>query len=326
MDRRLRELQQRYQADPGDAGLARRLTGALGRLADLTERTRWAEAPDRAQDLVLAVVADLLGPEYSLRGAKLHAAGGASHRIGAFLHRGSGVLLHLIPGGAFRMGSERDTELELPVRRVVVPPLLVGRYPVLQHEWDRVGGVDERTWEGSSLPIEGVSWHDAQDWLRRAGGGLRLPSEAEWEYACRAGTATHYFWGDAMRPDHCWFGQEGRWTSHPPEAHDGAANAFGLVDVSGNLAEWCEDAYVSNYRGAPKDGSPRRRGWSARLFGDLRVVRGGDAFNRASHCRSARRSMTPAGDRGAGIGLRVARSAPLLGLGEAQSATVSSPR
>jgi formylglycine-generating enzyme required for sulfatase activity len=182
-----------------------------------------------------------------------------------------------------------------------VAPLLVGRFPVLQAEWDRLGGEDDRAWRGPDLPIERVTWTAARAWLERAGGGLRLPSEAEWEYACRAGTQTEYFWGDAMDPAYCWFGGGAGWSTHAPAEHAGRANAFGLVDTSGNVFEWCEDAYAP-YAAEDRDAAPRRRG-------SLRVMRGGDAFSKAGFCRSAYRGYAREGDSGL-IGFRVARSLP----------------
>ncbi|RMG09490.1 MAG: formylglycine-generating enzyme family protein [Planctomycetota bacterium] len=265
----------------------------------------WAAAAPASQDVVLSAVDDLLGAGFRLLGAKAYEAGGVRLRVGAYEHVASRLRLHLIPGGYFVMGSERDTAHERPPRSVRVAPFFLGRTPVLQAEWDRIGGEDQRTWRGPTLPIEGVSWNEARAWLRLAGGELRLPSEAEWEYACRAGTDTNYFWGDEPSPEWAWYGDEADWTTHPPALHAERCNAFGLVDMSGNLAEWCEDTWISGYRGAPADGRPRTRSW-----GRLRVIRGGDGFNPPSRCRSARRGMARASDRGAGIGLRAARSLP----------------
>lgn len=292
-------------ASPADPDARGALRSALRHLADLESRTAWNAAGPAAQDVVLAVLSRALGAAYEPAETATYSAGGVSHRIGSFLHRPSGVILQLLPGSSFQMGSDQDTPHERPVHAVRIQPLLVGRYPTCQAEWDRIGGRDERNWHGPGLPIEGVTWHEVQDWLTRAGGGLRLPSESEWEYACRAGTTTAYFWGDTMREDTCWYGDVHGWQTHAPALHADRPNAFGLVDVAGNVAEWCEDAHT-DYRSAGADGVPRRRRWSK-----LRIIRGGDGFGPANRCRSARRAMVRSTDRGAGIGFRVARSLPL---------------
>lgn len=288
---------------PSDGAARARLRAELFRLAPLDDREAWNRADPFAQDLVIAAIGRLLAPRFEPAGAAVFEAGGEHHRVGRFRHRATGALLHLVPGGTCLVGSLRGAQNERPRHVVRVPPFLVGRYPVLQAEWDRIGGDDARSWEGPDLPIEQVSWNDVQAWLRRAG-GLRLPTEAEWEYACRAGTQTEYFWGDEMDPAWCWFGEGAEWTTHPPAEHDDRANAFGLVDVSGNVFEWCEDGYAP-YDAAPRDASPRRHG------GASRVIRGGDGFNRATSCRSAFRSYARATDRGGGIGFRVAASLPI---------------
>lgn len=305
MDDRLRTLEQQVRALPADATLRARLRAELFRLAPLDDRDAWGRAAEAAQDLVLAAVARLLGSAFEPLGAAAFAAGGEAHRVGVFRHVATGVVLHLVPGGACLVGSLRGLAAERPRHLVRVPPLLVGRYPVLQAEWDRLGGDDARAWEGGDLPIEHVSWHAARDWLARAGGGLRLPSEAEWEYLCRAGTQTEYFWGDEMDLAYCWFGEGAAWSTHPPAEHDDRPNAFGLVDPSGNVYEWCEDAF-GPYAEAPRDDAGPRR-----VTGRTRVLRGGDGFNRASSCRSAYRADTRPGDRGGGIGFRAVASLPL---------------
>jgi formylglycine-generating enzyme required for sulfatase activity len=125
-------------------------------------------------------------------------------------------LLNLIPGGTFQMGDgESEYEWERPAHRVMIKPMLIGRFPVRQAEWTRFSE-KKSTWfgfsndsenpsefKGPDNPVESVSWDDVQNWLKKAGGGLRLPSESEWEYACRgtghpAGTTTQYFWGAEM--------------------------------------------------------------------------------------------------------------------------------
>lgn len=307
MDDRLRRLEQLALATPGDEVPRTRLRGELARLADVNDRLRWNAAGEAAQERVLAVLANLLSDAFTLEGRAVYRAGDATHRTATFRHRASGIAFQLVPGGTLRLGDDAASrEDERPGRAVRLGAFLLGRFPLLQREWGRFPGNDERTWRGEELPIEGVSWIDAQAWLKRVGDGLRLPSEAEWEYACRAGTETAYFWGDAMDPSYCWFGGTHSWETHPPREHLDKPNAFGLIDMAGNVAEWCQDDYVAGYANASPLGAPRKRRFSLN-----RVLRGGDGFNSASYCRSGRRSMSRPGDRGAGIGFRVARSLPL---------------
>ena len=307
MDGQLRALEKEVAADPGDLDAQRALRTALRRVADLGDRVAWSAAEPAAQDYVLEVLARRIGERLRFVESRSYACGGQAHRVGVFCHAATGALLHLIPGGHYQRGGAGAPlrQNELPSHKVRVLPFLLGRMPLLQCEWDAVGGGrDARRWRGARLPLEGVSWDEARSWLAPL--GLRLPSEAEWEYACRAGTRSAYFWGEAPDPRYAWYGSGGAaWRVQPPDEHLEAANAFGLIDMAGNLGEWCEDAYVGGYAGAPRDGSAR----SPRRV-ELRVVRGGDAYNSASHCRSAARNMADRASRAAGIGARMAASVP----------------
>ena len=256
---------------------------------------------------MLAAVGRLLEPELRFTGAARFEAGGAAHRIGAFEHVATGMVLHLVPGGTTRLGPATGPAPDRveAAREARLGAFLIGRFPVLQAEWDRLGGgPDRRSFDGPDLPIEGITWREAQAWLARA--RLRLPSEAEWEHACRAGTTARYYWGEAMDAAWCWFGEGQAWRTHAPREHLPRANAFGLVDTLGNVAEWCQDAFLPYRADAPGDGraiEPARRG-------GLRVLRGGDGFQSARQCTAAARNGALEGDWGGGIGLRAARSLP----------------
>lgn len=306
MDRRLRELEREFLAHPSDAGLGLTLRRALARIADLGDLDAWGQADPRAQDQVLELLGQLLD-DCSYLGAARFAVGQLAHRVGRYRHEPTGIELHLIPGGQAVLGPARDARNREFHRRVRLPPLLVGRYPVLQMEWDRRPHPDERSFVGAELPIEGVTWHDARRWLEEV--GLRLPSEAEWEFACRAGSVTDYFWGGHPDPGYAWFGEGQACTTHSIRLHADAPNAFGLVDVCGNVAEWCADVYGPYGPHLPLDGRPVEQ------RGGMRVIRGGDSFHSPHHCRSAARNGADARDSGAMIGFRAVRSAPLFGPG-----------
>lgn len=199
--------------------------------------------------------------------------------MGRFRHLPSGIALHLIPG--CDAGG---------------PALLVGRTPVLAGEWARVLGT---VCAGDpSLPARGVSWLAAQSFLRAAGDGLRLPREAEWEHACRAGSASAWFWGERFDPAWCWSLENAGGRPHPPEAHAAHANAFGLLDMAGNVSEWCLDE-----REAPASGGDYWQEWDPG-----RVHRGGSFDQPASRARSDAQGGCAPDKAYPDLGLRVFRS------------------
>lgn len=222
---------------------------------------------------------------------------------------GKGVVLEMvaIPGGKFLMGSPEGVgyDRERPQHQVTIQPFYMGKYPVTQAQWERVADlpkvkIDLRSkpshFQGANLPVENVSWHDAQEFcarLSKATGKLyRLPSEAEWEYACRANTTTPYYFGDTITSDlvnhRNKYGQTTEVGKFPP-------NAFGLYDMHGNVWEWCEDGWHENYINAPI--WPNTNSSIAWMSNDNnRVLRGGQWYLNPSYCRSASRSYN-SGDR-----------------------------
>jgi formylglycine-generating enzyme required for sulfatase activity len=226
----------------------------------------------------------------------------------AFEHHRSGATMLALPGGRFLMGRDAGELDERPTREVEVAPFLIARAPIDQAAWDRLGGQDERSWRQPDLPIVGLSWDDAQAWLTQAGDGLRLPSEAEWEYACRAGTTTLYSWGDEVDPARCWYGGNAFVAPRPhaSEEHVEQPNPFGLIDASGNAFEWCLDGWLDDYRDAPSDAAPRSSD------SPYRVARGGAWDDHCDHCCSSFRYKAPHDSRERDFGLRPARALPGL--------------
>jgi formylglycine-generating enzyme required for sulfatase activity len=230
---------------------------------------------------------------------------------------GDGVTLHMmrIPAGTFVMGapeSEPDSRsTERPQRQVAVPGFCLGRHPVTIAQWcavmgampERMKGVDAAFTASRLQPVVRVSCDDAEAFCRtlsqRTGRAYRLPSEAEWEYACRAGTSTAFWSGATITRAQANF--DGRATS--PVGSLGAANGFGVFDMHGNVWEWCEDRWHASYQGAPVDGSA----WTSDADQRTRVLRGGSWSHGAKLCRSAARNA--AGEtkaRSRKIGFRVA--------------------
>ena len=204
-----------------------------------------------------------------------------------------GYELVWIPGGKFRMGGKKY-DFEQPIHEVHVPEFYMGRYPVTNEEYgrfleanpnmDEPGEWSNRKFNQPRQPVVGVSWHDAKKFAKWA--GLDLPSEAQWEYACRAGTTTEYYTGDSesdlVRAG--WYRKNSGSQSHPVGEKE--PNRFGLYDMHGNVWEWCEDQWHDNYKGAPVDGSA----WvDKQNEGVHRVIRSGAWGDGAGHCRTAYR-------------------------------------
>ncbi len=232
-----------------------------------------------------------------------------------------------IPGGTFLMGSpefEGDAD-ERPQRKVTVAPFFMGKFPVTQAQWKVVAALPKVKQplnpnpsknKGPNRPVENVSWHEAVEFCLRlaqkTGRDYRLPSEAEWEYACRAGTKTSFHFGETITSDlvSC---SGGDTKSRKETTNVGSfevANAFGLYDMHGLVWEWCADPWHNNYDGAPADASVWEDG------GDIhrRVLRGGSWSFGAELCRSASRSWNES-DGGLRIcGFRVVFSAYLTNL------------
>lgn len=234
----------------------------------------------------------------------------------------------LIPPGVFLMGSDKNNYNEKPVHRVTISrPFLLGKYPVTigqylefcqetdTHwpEWlekgsrfhiregiDRyykafVSGDEEDRW-----PVVGVSWNNSVaycEWLgKKHGITYWLPSEAEWEYACRAGTTGDYA---GKLEEMGWYDENSGGKTHP--VGQKKPNGWGLHDMHGNVWEWCADVWHGNYKGAPTDGSAWMQGGGR----GHRVVRGGSWYNYSDECRSAYRNWRMSNNRLINLGFRV---------------------
>lgn len=243
----------------------------------------------------------------------------------------------LIPAGTFQMGSTAGEDnggtgispqhpvtapglfvgRESPKHTVTVPTFFMGRYEVTQAQYEAIMGNKPSEFEGKARPVEQVSWNDAREFCHRlsqkAGRGYRLPSEAEWEYACRAGTTTPFHFGETItsRLANC-NGREvyrsearGEYRGQTTNVGGFPPNAFGLYDMHGNVSEWCEDVYHDDYQGAPRDGSD----WTTVTEDAHRLVRGGSWFSFPRNCRSTIRAGVPPTYSDNSLGFRVACSA-----------------
>ena len=204
-----------------------------------------------------------------------------------------------IPAGAFRMGdlSGEASVSEKPVHTVTVPAFRLGKYEVTFDQWEACladggcNGYRPHGWAlGGNRPVGGVSWYDARsfiDWLNgKTGGNYRLPTEAEWEYAARAGSDTKFSWGNDVGNNRANCDSCGsQWdNASPAPAGSFPPNAWGLYDMHGNVSEWVQDCWNDNYEGAPTDGSAWESGDCSKS-----VVRGGNMINSPWYMRSAAR-------------------------------------
>jgi formylglycine-generating enzyme required for sulfatase activity len=242
----------------------------------------------------------------------------------------------LVPGGKFLMGSP-DTEVERydsesPQHPVTVKSFLLGRYPVTQEQWRIVAETYERvnikdlnpqpsTFKGAKRPVEQVSWYEAKEYCDRLAKhtkrSYRLPTEAVWEYACRAGTTTPFYFGSTLSTELSNYdgnyiydnGVKGEYRRETiPVDQFGIANAWGICDMHGNVWEWCEDHWHENYDDAPDNGSA----WLTDDVEAARIIRGGSWCHTPRNCRSAYRINANPLSRNLSIGFRLACAAPGL--------------
>ncbi|MBD1211522.1 MAG: formylglycine-generating enzyme family protein [Dolichospermum circinale Clear-D4] len=243
---------------------------------------------------------------------------------------GHGIQLEMvmIPSGSFMMGSpeteEGSNNDERPQHQVTIKAFCLGKYQVTQAQWKAVAAFpkvnrelkpDPSKFKGDNRPVEQVSWEDAVEFCLRlsqyTGRTYSLPSEAQWEYACRAGTTTPFHFGETITTDLANYNGGSSYGQGPKGVYReettavgsfGVANNFGLYDMHGNVWEWCQDHWHSNYEGAPTDGSA----WlTNKKDSNRRLLRGGSWGTYPEDCRSAYRSYDNLDDGDNGIGFRV---------------------
>lgn len=242
---------------------------------------------------------------------------------------GNGISLEMvkIPGGTFQMGSAEGEgrDSEHPQHPVTIPSFLMGKYAVTQAQWRAVVALpqveislnpDPSYFKGDNRPVETISWYEAIEFCQRlsrlTGHLYRLPSEAEWEYACRAGTTTPFHFGQTITAElanydaNYTFAEEpkGNYREQTTPVGQFSPNAFGLYDTHGNVWEWCADHGHENYQDAPKDEKP----WITGGRAEVRVSRGGSWNYYPAGCRSAVRYFSLPADRNFKFGFRVSRA------------------
>ncbi len=233
---------------------------------------------------------------------------------------GNNVILEMvqIPSGKFTMGSP-DTEAkrindESPQHPVTVPAFFMGRYPVTQAQYLAIIGNNPSNFKGGNRPVEKVSWDDAVKFCEQLSKNserhYRLPSEAKWEYACRANTSTPFYFGETITTDLVnyngtaapyGFAPKGDYRQETTKVEKFPPNAFGLYYMHGNLWEWCQDNWHDNYQDAPTDGSP----WLTGGDNTRKLLRGGGWRDNPEDCRSANRNSFTLVNNSYGIGFRL---------------------
>jgi formylglycine-generating enzyme required for sulfatase activity len=237
---------------------------------------------------------------------------------------GDGVSLEMvrIPGGEFLMGAadgEQDADDdESPQHWVTVPECCMGKFPITQAQYRAVMGHNPSEFKGAQRPVENVSWQDAVAFCEAlselTGRPYCLPSEAEWEYACRAGTTTPFYVGPTLTTDlanhngnHIYGqGPNGEYRQETTDVREFPPNSFGLYDLHGNVWEWCQDNWHGSYKGAPVNGVA----WTDEGNAELRVCRGGSWYDDPDLCRSAFRGSNVPGYRDSDLGFRVVCGSP----------------
>ncbi|KST65484.1 formylglycine-generating enzyme family protein [Mastigocoleus testarum] len=233
---------------------------------------------------------------------------------------GNGVELEmmLIPDGTFIMGApeteEGSSDSERPQHEVEVPSFSMGKYAITQAQWKTIAALDKverdleldpSNFKGDNRPVEQVSWYNAVEFCARLSNNssreYRLPSEAEWEYACRAGTTTPFHFGQTITSELANYDASSTYGDGPKGKKSGGttpvgsfdvANAFGLYDMHGNIWEWCLDDWHDSYEGGPVDGSAWISDNNLYQIKSSAVIRGGSWINNPNLCRSAFRSLS----------------------------------
>lgn len=208
--------------------------------------------------------------------------------------------------------AERDKD-ESPQHEVKVPGFFMGKYEITQAQYQAIMGSNSSNFKGEKRPVESVSWDDAVEFCKKlsqkTGKIYRLPSEAEWEYACRAGTKTPFYFGETITTDLVNYNGDypygsapkGEYRQQTTDVGKFSPNSFGLYDMHGNVYEWCQDVYNDNYQNAPKDGSA----WLTGKDNNMKLLRGGSWILSAWNCRSANRLDSAHARRDYDVGFRV---------------------
>jgi eukaryotic-like serine/threonine-protein kinase len=291
--------------------------------AALPEKSNQSIALPRGVDPSRLAVHTFMTATVDKNGAVSKFTGSPAQQYSEDLGNGARLEMVAVKGGTFLMGSMNGNSEEKPQRQVTLGDLWMGKYEVTQAQWRAVMGTNPSDFKGGDLPVEQVSWDDAREFCRRLNAkfglseaeGYRLPSEAEWEYAARAGSRSEFAFGETVTPEIVNYDGNYPYGGAPKGINRektvtvgslGVANAWGLFDLHGNVQEWCEDDWHDSYQGAPVDG----RAWvDISRRAPIRAVRGGHWYGAAMPCRSAFRYGNSPNQRIDYLGFRLCRTA-----------------
>lgn len=250
--------------------------------------------------LVLGLLS--VGTAYAAPKGKAEPAAGA-----VWTEPKTGMEFAWMPAGCFEMGGDGE-KFEQPIHKVCVKGFWIGRTEVTQAQYQEVMGKNPSEHRGGNLPVENVSWDEASDFAEEmrviTGIKVKLPTEAQWEYACRAGGAHEKYCGAGGRPERlAWYEENSGKEMHAVAQL--TANEWGLYDMSGNAWEWTLDCWNKNYEGAPADGSSWKSGEC-----DKRVLRSGTTFQDAKSVRAADRMNGGTDYKSEHTGMRLVRVMP----------------
>ena len=312
--RRLGEIRENLGLGEGDAEAIEKII-TLRKAAVRVLAEPWEPAPTAVDETETAIISAENSSESKLiwlefETLKVDAKGKVTDKLNRKVQQfvediGNGVALEMvrIPGGEFLMGAAKGEEGasddEYPQHRVTVPEFYMGKFSVTQAQYRVLMGQNPSFFKGAQRPVEQVSWNKSQEFCQKlsqqTGRKYRLPSEAEWEYACRAGMTQPFYVGATINSELANYrsnviyaqGPDGQYREQTTDVDSFSPNAFGLHDMHGNVYEWCADRWHSNYDGAPTDGSA----WMAdSKDAKLYVLRGGSWISYPWFCRSATRS------------------------------------
>ena len=219
-----------------------------------------------------------------------------------YLHIKTGMLFVLLSGGEFMMGNQNGLYREKPGHKVELSAYLISKTEVTQKVWKKIMGDNPSHFKGDNLPVEQVSWYDCQKFCKKV--GVKLPTEAQWEYACRGGSSYNYCYGndEGKLINYGWFQSNSNKRSHPVGKKK--PNAYGLYDMHGNLWEWCADWFDEYYYRESSKKDP-----VGPVKGRKRVVRGGSWwYGNELYLRSSFRTGLKPYIREAFLGLRLVKS------------------
>ena len=239
-------------------------------------------------------------PTVNISGYITHRTQGSARQKIEDLGNGIKLAMVYIPGGSFLMGSPQNeagrSDIESPQHKVTLQPFYMSKYPITQNQYQAIMGKNPSYFKGGNRPVEEVSWYDAVEFCQKlsqkTGKSYKLPSESQWEYGCRAGTTTPFYFGETITSELANYNgnyiydniPKGKFREETTDVGIFPPNAFGLYDMHGNVWEWCADDWHKNYEGAPTDGS-------AWLKNDEKehdaVLRGGSWIYIPNRCRSA---------------------------------------